>query len=187
MATTRKELLVLKIILYIVTWSSHNAAALAQQRALSSSPSLTLFQNESNYNIILFTNRSYVILLYITNSHQYPKNIIIVVLKPLYRIVEAGTYQQAIYNKYYKEKFLITTFIFNPYFLIITIGTLFGIISIQTNNIIILKDDQFLALKEDKLVKVNLIVKLKEKLNLIILLLFNRYILFLNIKSITLR
>jgi hypothetical protein len=80
----------------------------------------------------------------------------------------------------------MTTFIFNPYFLIITIGILFGIISMQTNNIIILKDNQFSALKEDKLVKVNLIVKPKEKLNLIILLLFNRCILSLNKDSITL-
>ena len=65
-------------------------------------------------------------------------------------------------------------------------GTLFGIVSMQTNNIIILKDDQFLALKEDELVKVNLMAKLKEKLNLIIPLLFNRYILSLNKDSITL-
>ena len=51
-------------------------------------------------------------------------------LKPLYRIAKAGTYQQATYSKYYKEKLLITIFIFNPYFLIITTGTPFGIISI---------------------------------------------------------
>jgi len=57
----------------------------------------------------------------------------------------------------------------------------------QTNNIIILGDDQFLALKEDKLVKVNLIAKLKEKLNLITLLLFNRCTLSLNKDSIALR
>ena len=56
----------------------------------------------------------------------------------------------------------------------------------QTNNIIILKDDKFLALKKDKLVKGNLIVKLKEKLNLIIPLLFNRCILSLNKDFITL-
>ena len=43
-----------------------------------------------------------------------------------------------------------------------------------------------MALKKDKLVKVNLIAKLKEKLNLTILLLFNRCILFLNKDSITL-
>ena len=57
----------------------------------------------------------------------------------------------------------------------------------QTNNIIILGDDQFSALKEDKLVKVNFIIKLKEKLSLITLLLFNRYILSLNKNSIALR
>ena len=51
-------------------------------------------------------------------------------LKLLYRIIEVGTYWWATYSKYYKEKLLITTSIFNPYFLIITIGTLFRIISI---------------------------------------------------------
>ena len=56
----------------------------------------------------------------------------------------------------------------------------------QTNNIIILGDDQFLTFKEDELVKVNLIVKLKEKLNLTILLLFNGCILSLNKDSIAL-
>ena len=65
-------------------------------------------------------------------------------------------------------------------------GTPFGIIGMQINNIIILKDDQFLALKEDKLVKVNLMVKPKEKLSLITLLFFNRCILSLNKDSITL-
>jgi len=66
-------------------------------------------------------------------------------------------------------------------------GTLFGIVGMQTDDIIILGDDQFLALKEDELVKANLIAKLKEKLSLIILLLFNRYILSLNEDSIALR
>ena len=56
----------------------------------------------------------------------------------------------------------------------------------QTNNIIILRDNQFSALEEDKLVKVNLIAKLKEKLNLTTLLLFNGYILSLIKDSITL-
>ena len=80
----------------------------------------------------------------------------------------------------------MTTFIFNPCFLIITTGTLFRIISMQTNNIIILGDNQFLTLKKDELVKVNLIVKPKEKLNLTILLLFNECILSLNKDSIVL-
>ena len=65
-------------------------------------------------------------------------------------------------------------------------GTLFGIISMQINNIIILKNNQFSALKEDKLVKVNLIAKPKEKLNLTTLLFFNGCILSLNKDSIAL-
>src|SRR6266702_8774206 len=109
-----------------------------------------------------------------------------VVLKPLYRIAEAGTHWWATYSKHYKEKLLITTSIFNPYFLIITTGTPFRIVNIQTDNIIILGNNQFLVLKENKLIKVNLIVKPKEKLSLITLLLFNRYILSLNKDSITL-
>ena len=56
----------------------------------------------------------------------------------------------------------------------------------QTNNTIILKDNQFLTLKEDKLVKANLIIKPKKKFNSTTLLLFNRYILSLNKDSITL-
>jgi N-glycosylase/DNA lyase len=53
-----------------------------------------------------------------------------VVLKPLYKITKAGTYWWATYSKYYKEKLLMIIFIFNPCFLIITTGTLFGIIGI---------------------------------------------------------
>ena len=109
-----------------------------------------------------------------------------VILKPLYKIAKVETYQWAIYSKHHKEKLLITTSIFNPYFLIITTKILFRIVSIQTNNIIILGDNQFSALKEDKLIKTNLIAKLKERLNLIIPLLFNRCILSLNKDSIVL-
>jgi hypothetical protein len=50
-----------------------------------------------------------------------------------------------------------------------------------------LGDNQFLAFEEDELVKANLIVKPKEKLNLITPLLFNRYIISLNKDSIALR
>jgi predicted nucleic acid-binding protein len=109
-----------------------------------------------------------------------------VVLKPLYKIAKAGTYWWAIYSKHYKEKLLITTFIFNLCFLITTTGTPFGIISMQTDDIIILRDNQFSAFKEDELIKANLIAKLKKKLNLTTPLLFNGCILSLNKDSIDL-
>jgi hypothetical protein len=73
------------------------------------------------------------------------------------------------------------------YFLITTTGTPFGIVGIQTDDTIILGDNQFLALKEDKLVKANLMAKPKEKLNSTTPLLFNGCILSLNEDSITLR
>ena len=80
----------------------------------------------------------------------------------------------------------MTTSTFNPYFLITTTGTPFGIVGMQTNDTIILRDDQFLALKEDELIKANLMAKPKEKLNLTTPLLFNKYILSLNKDSIAL-
>ena len=112
---------------------------------------------------------------------------IMVVLKPLYRIAEVGTYWWATYSKHHKEKLLMITSIFNPCFLIITTGIPFGIVGMQTDNTIILKDNQFSALKENELVKANLMAKLKEKLSSIILLLFNGCILSLNKNSIALR
>jgi hypothetical protein len=83
-----------------------------------------------------------------------------------------------------KEKLLMTTSTFYPCFLI---TTPFGIVGMQTNETIILGDDQFSALEEDELVKANLMGKPKEKLNLTTPLLFNGCILSLNEDSITLR
>jgi len=105
---------------------------------------------------------------------------IMVVLKSLYGIAKAGTHWWATYNKYYKEKLLMTIFTFDPCFLITTTGISFGIVSMQTDNTIILGDEQFSALKEDELVKANLMAKPKEKLDSKILLLFNGCILSLN-------
>ena len=81
----------------------------------------------------------------------------------------------------------MTTSTFDPCFLITTTGTPFGIVGMQTDDTIILGDDQFSALEEDELVKANLMAKLKEKLNLTTPLLFNRCILSLNEDSIALR
>src|SRR6266568_8380793 len=89
------------------------------------------------------THLQHLILAYLLKQirHQYPKDIIIVILKSLYGITKAGTHWWATYSKHHKEKLLMTTFTFNPCFLITTTGTPFRIISIQTNNTIILKDN----------------------------------------------
>jgi hypothetical protein len=44
------------------------------------------------------------------------------------------------YNKYHKEKLLITISIYNLYFLIIITKDIFGIVGIQTDDTIILGD-----------------------------------------------
>jgi len=118
---------------------------------------------------------------------QYPKDTIMVVLKPLYGIAEAGTHWWATYSKYHKEKLLMDTSTFDPCLLITSTKTPFGIVGIQTDDTIILGDSDFSTLEEEELTKAKLIAKPKEKLNSTTLLLFNRYILSLNEDSIALR
>jgi hypothetical protein len=57
--------------------------------------------------------------------------------------------------------------------LIITNKDIFGIVSMQTNNTIILVDKRFLAREEKELKQAKYITKLKKKLIVINLLLFN--------------
>jgi hypothetical protein len=90
------------------------------------------------------------------------------------------------YSKYYKEKLLIDISIYNPCLLITTINSVFGVVGIQTNNIIILRDKYFSAREKYKLTYANYITKPKEKLLVVILLLFNSYVLSLDGTNINL-
>jgi hypothetical protein len=55
------------------------------------------------------------------------------------------------YNKHYKEKLLIDTFIYNPCLLIILTNSVFRVVEIQTNDIIILGNKRFLIQKKQEL------------------------------------
>ena len=68
-------------------------------------------------------------------------------------------------------------FIYNPYFLITTKKEAFGLVGIQTNNILILASEEFSVLEDDELSKAKLFIKFKEALVLKTPLIFNRYIL----------
>jgi hypothetical protein len=68
---------------------------------------------------------------------------------------------------------LIDTFTYDPCLLITITDSVFGVIGMQTNNIIILGDKRFSAQEEYELIYANYITKLKEKLLVVILLLFN--------------
>ena len=100
-----------------------------------------------------------------------------VVLKPLYGIPKARTYWWAIYYKYYKEKLFIIISIYNPCFLITTKKKVFGLVGMQTNNILILVLEEFSALKDNKFNKTKFFIKLKEALTPKTPLIFNGCIL----------
>jgi hypothetical protein len=74
---------------------------------------------------------------------------------------------------------LIIIFIYDPYFLITTNKDIFGIVNMQTNDIIILADKRFLTQEKKELKQAKYTIKPKEKLIIINLLLFNSYILSL--------
>lgn len=75
-----------------------------------------------------------------------------VVVKPLYGIVEAGAYWWSTYFKHHTEKLRIEILIYDPYLLLIKIITEgFRIISIQTNNTLGLLDNKFTLIEAKEL------------------------------------
>jgi hypothetical protein len=76
--------------------------------------------------------------------------------------------------------------IYDLYFLITINKDIFGIVSIQTDDIIILVNKRFSAREEKELKQAKYITKPKEKLIVVNLLLFNSYILSFQENQITL-
>jgi hypothetical protein len=70
----------------------------------------------------------------------------------------------------------MTTLLYNLCLLVI-IAYAFGLVKMQTNNTLILKDSKFKALKYKELAKANITIKLTKQLLLDMLLIFNGYIL----------
>jgi hypothetical protein len=66
------------------------------------------------------------------------------------------------YNKYYREKLIIETSIYNPYFLIYTTESKFGLVGLQTDNNLIIINAAFLVLEEKKLKNMESITKPKK-------------------------
>jgi hypothetical protein len=91
------------------------------------------------------------------------------------------------YSKYYKKKLLIDTSTYDPCFLITTTNSAFRVISIQTDNTIILGNKCFSVQEKQELIQANYIAKPKEKLLAVTPLLFNRYMLSLDRANINLR
>jgi hypothetical protein len=81
---------------------------------------------------------------------QYPPGIIMIVQKPLYRILEAGTHWWATYYRHHKEKLYIVTSTYDPY-LLITTKEPFGVVSMQTDDTLFLGSEEFTAREDNKL------------------------------------
>jgi hypothetical protein len=98
-------------------------------------------------------------------EHTYPRDTLMVVVKPLYRIAEAGTHWWATYSKHHKEKLLMTTSTYDPCLLITaTKGASFGLVGMQTDDTLFLADDEFAAKEESELEKAKFLAKPREKL-----------------------
>jgi hypothetical protein len=73
--------------------------------------------------------------------HRYLDKTIMVIVKSLYEIAEAGTHWWATYSKHHRDKLLMITSTYDPCFLISITEDQFGVIGMQTDDIIILADE----------------------------------------------
>jgi len=119
-------------------------------------------------------------------KEHYPVGIIMVVLKPLYGVAEAGTHWWATYSRYYKDKLSIVTLTYNPCLLVTNTKDRFVIVGIQTDDILSLLDSRFTKLEQSKLDKAGFSAKPKELLSSTNVLQFNGCILKLIGQDLTL-
>ena len=77
----------------------------------------------------------------------------------------------------------IVILLYNPYLLITIKEEAFRVVSIQTDNILFLASKEFAALKDSKLQKAHLTAKLREELSTASNLIFNKYVVTINLDS----
>jgi hypothetical protein len=101
-----------------------------------------------------------------------PERSILKVIKPLYGVPEAGAHWFNTYQKHHKNKLSMIESTFDPC-LLHTESIHFGVIDIQTDDTLILADDEFATLEENELTRAHLTSKKREKLNLTTSIKFN--------------
>jgi hypothetical protein len=87
-------------------------------------------------------NRTILARLPIQLQQRYPPDTIMVVIKPLYGIAEAGTHWWATYSQHHKERLGMVTSTYDPCLMVTDNGPL-GIVGMQTDDTIILGDKTF--------------------------------------------
>jgi hypothetical protein len=100
--------------------------------------------------------------------------LILKVLKPLYKVLKAENHWFKTYYTYHVKNLNITQLTYN--LCLLYNNKLFGIISLQTNNILFFIDKTFVNTKENKLYKAKFIAKEQKRLIIITPLKFNRVI-----------
>ena len=106
-------------------------------------------------------------------KQQYQEGTIIRLLKPLYGIAEAGLHWFSTYFRHHREKLCMSTSTYDPCLLITDSNDQFAIVGIQTDDTLILADDQWLKLEETELTKAGFKAKPKIKLSSKTKLIFN--------------
>jgi hypothetical protein len=106
------------------------------------------------------------------------KKTIVRVVKSLYETLETETHWFNTYQKHHKNKLSMIESTFDSCLLHINQiefieFILFGVVNLQTDDTLILANDEFVALKENELARAYLTFKKREKLNLIISIKFN--------------
>lgn len=85
-------------------------------------------------------------------EHLYPRGTIMKVIKPLYGIAESGNHWYTTYSRHHKTKLGMASSPYDPC-LMISDGTHgFGVVGMQTDDTIILSDDQFSRKEDEELV-----------------------------------
>jgi hypothetical protein len=92
-----------------------------------------------------------------------PQGSILKVIKPLYRVPEAGNYWFNTYHRHYTTQLQITQSTYDPC-LLYTHKNGFGIIGLQTNDTLVAADKLFTCNEDKKLKKAKFLAKKREQL-----------------------
>ncbi|KAI1001022.1 hypothetical protein K3495_g7180 [Podosphaera aphanis] len=98
-----------------------------------------------------FLNRKFYAKIPEQFRKSYPNDSILVILKPLYGIPEAGTHWWVTYNNHHREELLMQTSTYDPCLLISNDRDAFGAVAMQTDDTLILGEKQFSDREEAKL------------------------------------
>jgi hypothetical protein len=116
------------------------------------------------------------------------KNSILRVVKSLYGVPETGTHWFNTYQKHHKDNLMMIESTFDSCLLHIEFIFInrFGVIDIQTDDTLILADDEFVTLEQNELVRARLTFKQREKLISTTSIKFNDDLIFLSDNSLLL-